>query len=174
MMRKVLALCVVLVCVIALAMPIFAEDLIKNGTFDNDQNWEFWAGNGGSATLAVENGEAKISVDSIGQETWSVQFKQESIPYIKGQTYVIKFDARSTIARTIQIIPEESGGSYAKYFGPQDVNITTTMATYTYEFTMKDATNKSAHLVFCLGAVGKLIGKPHTVFIDNVSVTVKP
>jgi hypothetical protein len=173
LVKKILVLLIAVFCVMGLVTTIYAEDLIKNGNYDSgSDNWVWWAGNGGDATPAVENGEAKIKVSNVGSETWSVQWRQEKTGLVKGKSYIVKFDARSSAPRKIQVILEHSGGSYTKYYGPKDFDITTDMATYTCEFTMEESDDPDAHLVFCLGAVGR-IGKPHFVYFDNVSLTVK-
>ncbi len=153
-------------------VEVVAVDQIKGGTFDSDDyDWLFWTG--ASAFNIVEKGEAKIVINHAGNETWSVQYVQEDLQLVKGQTYVIKFDARSTIARDIQVIMEFNGAPYTKYFGPKAVSLTTKMNTYTYEFTMDAATDFKAHLVFALGKVGNTPSSSHNVFIDNVSLTLK-
>jgi beta-glucanase (GH16 family) len=147
-------------------------DQIKNGKFDDgNNNWVFWTG--ASASDSVENGAAKISIFNAGGETWSVQFNQEDLQLVNGETYVLKFDARSTVARDIQVILEYNGAPYTKYFGPKTLSLTTKMAAYTFEFTMEPPTDPKAHLVFALGKVGATPGTSHDVLIDNVSFMLK-
>ncbi len=171
--KKVLGLLILAICTMFLVMPIHAEELIQNGTFDeNTDNWVHWAGGGGDVSIAAENGEARLKINNTGNEVWTVQFRQ-NISIVAGTTYVIKFDARSTTPRTIRFMLERSGGAqpYPVYYGPVDVDLTTEMATYTFEGTV-EITEPNAHLIFCLGKVGR-IGRVHTVYLDNVSITTK-
>jgi hypothetical protein len=164
-----------IICIVGLVTTVYAGELIKNGNFDSGtDNWVYWTGNGGDATApVVENGEAKIKVNNVGNETWSIQFRQDNTPLVKGKNYIVKFDVRSTAPRKIRFMLEKNGGAqpYPVYYGPVDVDITTDMKTYTYECTI-DTTEPDAHLIFCLGVVGR-IGKPHTIFFDNVSLVEK-
>ncbi len=150
----------------------FSGEQIKNGKFDDgNDNWIFWTE--ASASDSTEKGEAKISINNTGGETWSVQFVQDNLQLVNEETYVLKFDARSTVARDIQVILEFNGAPYTKYFGPENVSLTTQMTAYTFEFTMGSPTDLKAHLVFALGKVGDSPGASHDVFIDNVSFMLK-
>jgi beta-glucanase (GH16 family) len=149
---------------------------IKNSTFDAGMaSWGYYNewGGGASSSAGVENGELKVAITSDGNDFWHIQITQDNIQLVKGQTYIVKFDARSTVARNIQAILEQNGGSYTKYL-MQTVSLTSDMTTYTYEFIMNAATDVKAHIVFALGKIGGVnVGAPHDVFLDNISVALK-
>ncbi len=146
---------------------------VVNGTFGAaiGKPWFYWTE--ATAKLALENGEAKISIKDEGAEYWSVQFNADGIRVAKDQTYVLKFDARSTVPRDIVVIVEHRVQPFAKHYGPETVRITDKMTTYTYEYTQKEVSDDDSHIVFGLGKVGNKVGKAHDVFIDNVSFTSK-
>ncbi len=169
----IIALVVVPVCS---AAEIAESEQVKNGTFDtNYAPWDFMIEAGGDANASVVNGELKIHVASIGKEYWSVRITHEKIQYVKGQTYVVKFDARSTTPGTIALVAEANFEPWNNtYLRVLDVALTDKMATYTYEFTMKNPRDNRARLVFCFGKCDENSPKgEHDIYLDNISLTVK-
>ncbi len=169
---------ILFILVALIALPIFAAadiqgEQVTNGSFDAAlaDPWLFWTNAAAKQTL--ENGEVKISISDEGAEYWSVQFNFDKTQVVKGQTYVLKFDARSTVPRDIQVMIEHKGDPYTKYFGPETVSLTDKMTTYTYEFTQKGPKDSGTHLVLALGKVNQKVGQAHDVFIDNVSFSTK-
>jgi beta-glucanase (GH16 family) len=158
--------------------PPSTGSIITNGTFDSQKdNWiHFMADwDGAYSTFSVENGEAKVHIAYEGPENWSTQLAQANLALEKGKTYVLSFDARSSLARNIQAIIEQNGGAYTKYMEPKVAALTSDMNHYTFEFTMSSETDSAAHLVF---ALGKLDGNgsplvPHDIFIDSVVLAEK-
>jgi beta-glucanase (GH16 family) len=148
-------------------------ELLTNGGFDYEtQGWITWAGGGGVAQMGAENGELKAAVSAEGTDYWSIQLVQNNLTAEKDKTYVLKFDARSSVPRDIQAMVERNGGEYTKYSGMLTASLTNTMKTFTYEFTMGYPTDSAAHLVLALGKIGAGFG-PSDVYIDNVSLMEK-
>ena len=126
-----------------------------------------WEGQS-SASFAEENGEAKISVEHTGNDTWHVQFFQEDLTLEEGLTYVVEFDASASIDRKIELIVENA--SYHRYFS-EEIALTNETQTFKYEFNI-DTTDVNA-LKFLLGSVGGVISDTHDIYIDNVRLEVK-
>jgi hypothetical protein len=174
---------ILLFAIVALVtIPIYsAADMIdseqvKNGTFDsNYAPWEDVSQASGDAKFSVENGELKVHVSSIGTAFWSVRMTQANIQLVKGQTYVVKFDARSTVPGTIGVMCEANVEPWKhEYFMLLNVAITDKMATYTYEFIMKEPRDNRAQMVFAFGNCDENTAKTeHDVFLDNISLMMK-
>lgn len=85
-----------------------------------------------------------------------------------GQTYVVRFDASSTMARNMEVTIENA--AYTRYLS-EIVQVTPETKSYEFELTMGQ-TDMTA-MKFLLGRTeGSPLGA-HDVTIDNVSVTVK-
>ncbi|WP_379128490.1 carbohydrate binding domain-containing protein [Paenibacillus sp. sgz500958] len=142
-----------------------------NGDFSQGlDGWRAAVDSGGAITAAENSGVAALTVSSLGDKAWSNMFIQEKLPLSGGITYVVSFEAQSTLARTLKIIAENS--SYHPYF-QQTVDLTTNKQPYSFEFKMSD--KDTVDLKFLLGTVAETpseIGN-HVVTIDNVVFQVK-
>ncbi|MCJ8009432.1 carbohydrate binding domain-containing protein [Lederbergia wuyishanensis] len=123
------------------------------------------------ATMEAVNGEAKVSVQNVGVNPWDVQLNQTGLALMEGKTYVVSFDARSTIDRLLEVVIDNGAPAYHRYFN-ETVQLTDSAKTYSFEFKMtKDDTTT---FQFLLGNVaGQQLTNSHDVFIDNVKLEVK-
>jgi hypothetical protein len=149
---------------------------LDNGTFDVDsKGWSQYFDGTGSA--AVKDGEFAINLTGTGQASYSAQVDYENLKLVQGKTYTLKFKARSTVNRNIQVAVEHKGGDYTKYMEAELVALTQNMNEFTYTFTMNGATDAGVHLVFLLGLIdgnstetNSEIGAGSTVYLDDVSL----
>lgn len=151
----------------------YTENEVVNGDFSSaivddmdgsPDNWYVWAGEGGAVDdFGVEDGEFKIDITSLGNETWAVQFAQ----YIKltPGDYKVSFEARADEPRDIIAMVQEDGGGWTVY-GEETAELSTDMQEYNYDVTL-DA-DDIPKLIFLLGATDD--GKTTSVYIDNVSI----
>jgi beta-glucanase (GH16 family) len=138
---------------------------IKNHTFkEGTSSWEVWSDVG--ATSKINEEKHEITIPSLGNEFWSIQFSQLGLPLENSKSYRLVFDMSSTIDRKIDAILESA--SYDKYLW-ETVEINEESNTYAIEFTHDKNTDLAAKLVLALGKVEgqEAIGE-HVVTIDNV------
>ncbi|SFE74968.1 S-layer homology domain-containing protein [Paenibacillus catalpae] len=140
--------------------------LLKNGYFTSgDANWSkhvqgVYDGNS-KATFDFTSGRAKVNVENAGANPWDVMLYQEPLLVKKDSAYIVTFDARSTLVKTIDVIAEN--GTYTRYLN-EKVTLGETTKSYSFEFTMpKDDT---VGLKYLLGKNGDALA--HDIFIDNV------
>ncbi|MDP4089212.1 MAG: carbohydrate binding domain-containing protein, partial [Bacillota bacterium] len=148
--------------------------LVRNGTFDsNTDGWTTWLGDGSDAVVTTEGGQMKVSFTNYdGYWRWSTQVYQTGIKLEAGKTYVIKFDARSTINKNVLL--EVNKGTTGNYYVSPEIALTTSNNTYTYEFTTTEA-DINAKLNFLLGsnnAAGPNFAG-QSVYLDNISIEEK-
>ncbi|WP_339243446.1 carbohydrate binding domain-containing protein [Paenibacillus sp. FSL F4-0243] len=149
---------------------------LDNGTFDVDsKGWSQYFDGTGSA--AVKDGEFAIDLTGTGQAAYSAQVDYENLKLIQGKTYTLKFKARSTVNRNIQVAVEHKGGDYNKYMEAELIALTQSMKELSYTFTMNGATDAGAHLVFLLGLIdgnstetNNEISAGSTIYLDDVSL----
>ncbi|WP_051556291.1 carbohydrate binding domain-containing protein [Alkalihalobacterium bogoriense] len=149
---------------------------LKNGDFASGIN--YWTGHvqgdheGGTSTASVfiEEEAAKVSIQNEGYEPWHVMLMQENIKLKPGNTYVVQFDALSSVARDMEVVVENA--SYTRFFN-QKIALTTDVQTYQFEFEMTQ--EQTTGLKFLLGRLtgSSAIGHDHEVIIDNVRLEVK-
>ena len=141
------------------------RDSIFNGHFD--QGKAAWTLNvwDGEASGTIENEEYKISVNSVGTESYQIQLIQYGLILEKGQSYEVTFDAYSTGTRAIEVNVEQHESPWTTYLeSVKSFELTSTKKPYSFIFTMNEATDSNSRLSFNLG------GATGTVFLDNVII----
>ncbi|OIU72585.1 carbohydrate binding domain-containing protein [Rossellomorea aquimaris] len=141
---------------------------LKNGDFSSGlENWVPYIHFDAGAVVNAENEQMNVRIDNAGKEAWSVLAEQPGLELGQGLTYELSFDARSTVARSMEVTLENA--AYTRYFN-QQIPVDDEMSNYTYEFVM--GANEVVSLKFLMG---KFAGSDaaHEITIDNVVLRVK-
>ncbi|WP_215113569.1 carbohydrate binding domain-containing protein [Exiguobacterium sp. s63] len=150
--------------------PVYIDPSpLKNGAFTEGlTNWGSYVHFDAQAAVEAVNEAARISITQEGNEAWSVLMEQGGLELQQDQTYVVQFDASSTVARSFEVTLENAG--YYRYLS-EIVSVTPETNTYTFEVTMP--VTDMTGLKFLMGRTeGSPLGA-HDITIDNVSVTLK-
>ncbi|MGE6492181.1 carbohydrate binding domain-containing protein [Exiguobacterium sp. NPDC077395] len=150
--------------------PVYIDPSpLKNGAFTEGlTHWGSYVHFDAQAAVEAVNEAARISIAQEGNEAWSVLMEQGGLELQQDQTYVVQFDASSTIARSFEVTLENAG--YYRYLS-EVVSVTPETNTYTFEVTMP--VTDMTGLKFLMGRTeGSPLGA-HDITIDNVSVTLK-
>ncbi|OOB78709.1 MAG: hypothetical protein BEN18_06555 [Epulopiscium sp. Nuni2H_MBin001] len=165
----------------AVTQKIFSADgnLIINGDFEtNDMSGWNVNQEAGESIVDATDGSAQITIiDNGGQHpewnvdySWSTCFGQ-NISVETGKTYLIEFDAKSTIARPIGI--ELKKNDWEAKPIDQMINLTTDMETYTIQYTASEDLD-DVPFTFLLGYMNNngftTTDSQHTITIDNISI----
>jgi hypothetical protein len=144
------------------AVFLSASNLITNGDFSNSTTgWtpSAWSQDGSAAgTPSVQNGAFSFVVANGGPDPWNVQIFQTSVPFVKGTTYTLSFDASASAARNIKV--------YAN-LGAFDKSVALGTASATYSYTFVSDSTESGKLSFDIGGAGT---NGTTFNLDNVSI----
>jgi len=151
--------------------PEYTKNAVVNGDFNSSivdkmssspDNWYVWAGEGGAVgDYGVEDGEFKIDVSSLGNQTWAVQFAQYLD--LEAGDYTLSFDARADAARDIIAMVQEDGGAWTVY-GQSAAELSSEMKEYSFDVSLSAA--DIPKLVFSLGNTDN--AKTTSIYIDNV------
>jgi hypothetical protein len=166
----------------ALAFSLSVDDpnnLIKNGGFDKDTmgTWTIYCHHSAKGTGGIVNGELILQVTKNG-DYWDAQAftsKPNWASLENGKTYILSFDAKSDVARTL-VFAVEDGENYtpAEYNhnggGKNPVNLTTTMQTFTSTFTA-DKTASNARICFNAGAAISTLTFDNVILIDTSKIS---
>ncbi|WP_214785461.1 carbohydrate binding domain-containing protein [Exiguobacterium sp. s183] len=150
--------------------PVYIDPSpLKNGAFTEGlTHWGSYVHFDAQAAIEAVNEAARISITQEGNEAWSVLMEQGGLELQQDQTYVVQFDASSTVARSFEVTLENAG--YYRYLS-EVVSVTPETNTYTFEVTMP--VTDMTGLKFLMGRTeGSPLGA-HDITIDNVSVTLK-
>jgi len=144
------------------AVFVSSSNLIVNGDFANGTTgWtpSAWSPDGKAAgTPAVKSGVFTFDVTDGGTDNWNVQIFQTAVPFVKGTTYTLSFDAAASKARSIKV--------YAN-LGALDEAVALGTATKTYAYTFVSDSTESGKLSFDIGGT---TATGTTVTLDNVSI----
>ncbi len=145
--------------------PAVGAELATNGDFSNGlTGWEFAAFTPAVGTAVVEDGVFIATMTTKGTEGWYGQFKTVTLDISKGKSYVVSFKAKADEPFNLSNNIGLNADPWTTYSGYQKFDLTTEMKTYTYEFTMGEADDRKARMVFDLGL---LSGK---IYFDDISV----
>ena len=142
------------------------------------QNGDFSAGTtgwalgqyGGASSNSIDNGRYKLLVTQAGSAWWNVQLQQGGQLLQQGKKYRLKFDAfkgpENAGVQQVEINVGQASGTYASYteFPNKLLTLTTTATTYTFPFTMGQATDAAARVEFNAGL------NTGSLYLDNVSL----
>jgi len=165
-------------------------EMLQNGDFslgtavwNAPANGYFELGGGMFSSFTVVDGELRMDIVASGSEVVFPRFGQMNIPFLQGKTYEISFDARSSVTKTIsmqmgRLLPAspwfddflEQLPVAERFFRP---TLTTSMATYTYTFTM----NKNDIAGGILFGFGTIVGGPTVnavIHMDNIEIVEVP
>ena len=134
-------------------------ELIVNGNFNTDvSGWSYW----GCTPVSV-NGVANLTDITPGVNVWDAGFSQYNQILTQGKVYVLSFDASAATNRSIDIKVGLPVAPFTAYLS-ESINLSTSMQTFTYTFTMGDPTNTNVCVDFFLGA------NAANVYIDDVNL----
>ena len=153
--------------------PEYTKNAVVNGEFNSSildkmssspDNWYVWTGEGGAVSdYGVEDGEFKIDVSSLGNQTWAIQFAQ--YVDLDAGDYRLSFEARADAERDIIAMVQEDGGDW-KVYGEAQPTLTSEMKKYTVDVSLAAA--DIPKLLFSLGNTDN--GETTAVYIDNVKL----
>ncbi len=135
-------------------------ETLSNGSFDaNVSGWDSW-----SCSPNASGGIANITNINAGSNTWDAGFTQENLSFEQGKTYTISLRARASANRSIDLKLGGPGPNWTTY-DSKTFNLTTSMQTHTFAFTMNNSTDANARFEIFLG------GNAANVYIDEVSMS---
>ena len=144
---------------------------ITNGDFSvaeslsDDDAWKFMTAQGGEATASISDNTMKINTIDAGSVDYSVQLVQTGLPFEKGATYEISFDAKADEERATNVAVKAPDLNYATYWS-EDINLTTEYRNYSFTYKMTESTDANSRLEYNMGAKESTA----SIYIKNVSI----
>ena len=140
-------------------------NLVTNGDFAGGlTHWSTVVNPAVDASPAVVNGELVATIGTNAGTSVQIQLIQTGIPLTNGRTYTLKFDARSVpLSRSMDArLISTNPAPRTNYLQQDSIVVTPTMTTYITTFTMTNATDPAARVVFNFG------GDTNDVVLDYV------
>lgn len=146
---------------------------ITNGDFQNasidlsgQEDWQFLLTQNGAGAAKIADNMIEITSEAQGDVDYSVQLVHWDIPFYKGHTYRVSFDAKASEERKIITAVTAPYVDWIRYYPDTDLTVTTEWQTFSYEFEMEAKDDARGRLEFNLGNCGSTA----TVDITNVRV----
>ncbi|MBN2504538.1 MAG: carbohydrate binding domain-containing protein, partial [Bacilli bacterium] len=159
---------------------LIGDEMVPNGDFSlGFAIWTTTMGlEGGWGDFSVVDGELKVDVTSVSGGLWEPRLENRGITFENGKTYLVTFEARAVAPRSIhlqvgEILPSAPWFDNFKEGQTEIFDLTTTMESYSFKFTMIEPTNENGSLMFEFGTVEGEIGIENlltTVYLDNVVI----
>ena len=133
---------------------------IKNSTFaeaedlTDDTNWKFLTTSDGAATAEIKDNSMVISTENAGTVDYSVQLVQANVPFEKGATYEVSFDAKASENRKMNVDVKAPDRGYQSYMKTMVPELTTEMKHFSTTFVMKADSDVNGRLEFNMGNAG--------------------
>jgi hypothetical protein len=146
------------------------QNMVLNGDFCRGQDsWIWEVGGTASAVWNIEDGVSHFNITSGGTVLPDVQLRQAGIRLVRGKQYVFEFDAWSELPRIIEAKVGQDESPWTNYSKIGYSSVTPNPIHFRYPFTMQDASDYSARVVFNMGT------SPFDVYVDNIFlITVLP
>ena len=121
-------------------------NILRNGEFSSQEAWQY---GGPGVTFSFDEGEAKAVIANEGTNPWDVILFQPHIKLENGKTYILTFKGRADREKAIKLLT--SNTSYEEYFN-RNFTLTSTMNTYSFEFTVDKNTDENLEFKVFMGA----------------------
>lgn len=147
------------------------DNMVRNGDFSQGQtDWTLSCVGSADAQWAVEDERAHVTIDEAGRDSDNIRLIQTGMKLVRGETYVLEFDAGAESPRLIEVIVyKHTVGSVSdcSWMGP--VYLCTTrqgqvMKHFTHTFVMQYETDLDGYLEVNAGSDGA------DLYLDNVSL----
>ena len=133
---------------------------IKNSTFAEAEdltdgtNWKFITALDGAATAEIKDNSMVIKTENAGTVDYSVQLVQANVPFEKGATYEVSFDAKASENRKMNVDVKAPNRGYQSYMKTLVPELTTEMKHFSTQFVMKADSDVNGRLEFNMGNAG--------------------
>ena len=151
------------------------NNLVQNGDFEQGATfWQTYQQAPAAATFDLNNqfNDARIFIDTAGNQNWNIQLHQAGLPLTQGQQYRLSFNAMTfgkTTQANIDVVVEQNGGNYTAYMPSQTVSSHPGGTHHEFTFTMQQGTDNNGRITFNLGSNGPLApGLARAISIDDV------
>ena len=111
---------------VTLRDPDAKGNYINNGDFSakedlsDDTDWKFITTLEGEAEASIDNNTMTVKTKKAGTEDYSVQLVQADLPFEKGATYRVQFDAYASADREMGVDVKAPDYGYKSYMPHQD------------------------------------------------------
>jgi hypothetical protein len=124
------------------------ENLIVNGDFSDGRDfWAFFDEGDASSMGKITDSSFRFEIDTAGSQNSDIQLRQQDIPLVKDDAYVLEFKAWADSPRLIEIKIIRNIGPWTNYSKTSQVYLTEQPKQFSFPFTMENASDPKSRLV---------------------------
>ena len=142
---------------------VLGVETFANGDFSSgSEHWNSYFHFDAKGSFSVLDEQAQLNIENDGAEDYSVILEQGKFKIESDQSYILEFDAKSTVPRSLITLLDNA--NYSRPFSKQEL-LGTDLTHFKYEIS---GISDEITLKFLLGEHGAGITEPYQVIIDNV------
>jgi len=142
-------------------------NLIINGDFTYALDaWIWKVDSSASAEIQAGDSVCNFEIEDGGSNFIDVQLRQNNIPLILGQNYLLEFDAWADENRIVEVMLGEDHPPYTDYSRLGYTALNTGSKRFTYSFEMNESTDLNARMLISAG------GSAENIYMDNISLKI--
>ena len=128
---------------------------------------------GGACELRNEDSMLAVDITSCGSLDYANQAYWDGFSLVQGVTYQYSFDISCSIDRQVEYRLQLNGGDYHAYLGDR-IHVSPEQTHVSVDWTMTEESDPAPRLCFNMGYQDDMTQDPgpHTVWIDQISLTV--
>jgi len=143
-------------------------NLIINGDFNHGlDEWLWETDSTATAEVLVLDSVCHFEIEDGGSNYPDVQLRQNNIPLIRGQKYLLEFDAWADETRVVEVFMGEDNPPYTDYSRLGYTALDPDSKEYSYSFVMNESTDLNARLQIGAGS------SSDNIYLDKVSLKIE-
>jgi endoglucanase len=147
--------------------PLYCSD------FSKTNDWSVFNQGGSVSTTNLFDGSLRINITKKGTEVWHVQGSKTNVNIVKGKTYRLAMDIKSSNNNSMTYYVGKNSNPYNSYSGYNTASTTSEYKTYSTVFTMTDASDPIARISIDMGSSEGTI-QVKSVCLEEVNLIFTP
>ena len=132
-------------------------DITGNLLLSSSDDWDLINYNSGRGKfIHAEDGSMVITTENEGYTDYAIQLIQNMVPLVKGQEYILSFEAKSSAERRMNVAITNPRLDFKRHLKDTVISLDTDWQTHRVYFVMDDDTNGAARLEFNCGNMGSV------------------
>jgi endoglucanase len=132
-------------------IPVYATTIYSSDFSGGTDGWSLSTQGGAAGSLTASGGKLNVALTNGGTEGWHAQLVKNNVSLDQDEMYRISFKIKADANRSASFNAGKASDPWNSYSGYNGISLGTEEASFVFSFTMNDASDPEARLVFDLG-----------------------
>lgn len=132
-------------------IPVYATTIYASDFSGGTDGWTLNTQGGAAGALTASSGKLNVALTNGGTESWHAQLVKNNVPLNQNEMYRISFKVKAAANRSASFNAGKASDPWNTYSGYNGFSVGADEASFVFSFTMNDASDPAARLVFDLG-----------------------